>query len=237
MEVENWTRILDRIRYWVCPKFTLFLPLAAFVGFPKESRQSQLLLATSVLGAVLPIVVFFNLYVIHDYYLIAITPLLAVLMGAGLLKVFVMLGTVPNVALRHVLAFGVIVCMAISIDSAKEYPLRTIRKDVRQHWAFLVGEEIQRNSTPDENLLIWSDNWGATVPYYSKRKSLFIGPRVSEVEMRNPVPVDQALFRHMQGTKYQLLVGRNIPTELVAAIGQARLISETSGYSLYRIHD
>lgn len=113
-------------------------------------------------------------------------------------------------ALRQVLAFGVMVCIAVSIDRTKEYPLHTIRKNVRQHWEYLVGKEIHINSIPGENLLIWSDNWEATVPYYSKRKSLFIGPRVSEVEMRNPVPVDQELLLHLDRVPYHLLVGRKI---------------------------
>lgn len=106
LDVDNWTRILDRIRYWVCPKFMLLLPLAAFLGFTKKGQQSRLFLATSVVGVAIPIVVFFNLYVIHDYYLIAVTPLLAIFMGFSLSRICFFCGSsqrgiAPSIGIRR----------------------------------------------------------------------------------------------------------------------------------------
>ncbi len=73
----NWTTIYDRIEQLLVGRslFLVLVVLALWVG-----RKQRFWLGLT-LAALLPPVVFFNLYWAHDYYLAAISPALAGLVG------------------------------------------------------------------------------------------------------------------------------------------------------------
>ena len=232
---ENWLRIVNRIRYWMSPKFALFLPILALVRLKYYPRDAQLLVIAACFGCAFPILVFFNLYVIHDYYLIAISPLIAILMGVGLQQILQFLQPAERYSTKWILQAAAILVVAVAFFSAREYPLRTLAKDARSHWAYQVGKEVQRVSSPEEDIIIWQGSWNPALTYYSKRRSIIVGSTDSELNVQNVVVPDQLLVDHFKQHRYQLLVGKEIPEEFLQTLPPTKLVSTVGEYSIYRI--
>jgi hypothetical protein len=81
---DSWGEILGRIVSTVLPVAFAVTPLLAIPFFRGADRRLRLVVLTALMGLILPIAVFFNLYWVHDYYLIATTPALAVLGACGI---------------------------------------------------------------------------------------------------------------------------------------------------------
>src|SRR5262249_5416661 len=81
---DSWGRIAGWIVTAVVPAgFALSLPLA-IPFFRSAEARLRAVGWMALAGVVLPVALCFNLYWVHDYYLIAVTPSLALLAAAGL---------------------------------------------------------------------------------------------------------------------------------------------------------
>ena len=81
MTLANWATIIHRIvSYLVTYPGMVFLLLGIPLYF-KSSKKGIELIATFSLGAFLTIFTFFNLYWVHFYYLMAVSPVISILTG------------------------------------------------------------------------------------------------------------------------------------------------------------
>ena len=80
----NWSTIADHLGFGI-PTF-IFLVLAGlgFVALCIHDQRGRVLFLGSAAGVFVAIATFFNLYLVHDYYLIAVTAMLAVVVGFAL---------------------------------------------------------------------------------------------------------------------------------------------------------
>jgi len=114
---------------------------------------------------VLPMLLLFNLYVVHDYYQVAIAPAWAMLLGLG--------GRFAMDRLRR--GARAVLLAAVGISLAATWPYwSVIYRGAAVDVAHFLDQaaEIERNSTPDELVMVVGDDWMPTALYYARRFGL-----------------------------------------------------------------
>jgi hypothetical protein len=175
---DDWATIIVRIGTLVLPYGAAALPLVAFAFWRKYSRAERLLLGSMLAGALFPIVLFFNLYAVHDYYLSAITPCLAIVAGYGLHGCFT--------RLPHRAATGTLTTIVLlaSLWGAKDYliPAYVVTYDAP---ICQFGLMIRTVTPPERHVLVAdTGDWDPTILYYARRKGLMY------YQQRGLTPVD-----------------------------------------------
>ncbi len=124
-------------------------------------------------AAYLPPLVFTNLYLIHDYYLAAITPALAALVGLAV-------GYGWNALPRH----RAIVFAAISVGLlavlgtlyfGRDYSM-VAYEDQNDSGDVALAREIATLTRPDEHIAIVGLDWSPAVLYYANRRGHMVPP-------------------------------------------------------------
>jgi hypothetical protein len=176
--LSNWGTIWNRFADWIVGPALALLPVSAWVAWRSGQRLFWLAIALAV---VLPPTVFFNLYVVHDYYLAAVTPAAAALVGLGAGAIWEALSGGRAKALAVACAAVLVYWM---LDATASYwkvayspiPDRTIA----------VAEPLQRATRPNELALVASaGGWSPQYLYYARRRGLTFGP--------GPVPLTDSL--------------------------------------------
>lgn len=172
---DNWAVILDRIDSLLVPRHSaLLLLILPFVA----GRQKRFATA-ALLSAVAGFTVFFNLFYVHDYYLVALTPQTAILLGIGVATVA---SSLP--AERRTLA----VCGAVTaLTVAMLVPSTDYWHMPRIKYATPVNE-LTSLSTPDQQVFIGQNTWDPTTLYYARRKGLMLDARGATIEWIRALP-------------------------------------------------
>jgi hypothetical protein len=168
--LSNWGTIWNRFADWVIGNPALFLlPVSALAAWRSGQRAFWLAIALAV---VLPPAVFFNLYVVHDYYLVAVTPAAAALVGLGAGWIWSNLAGTPA---RAIAAACAVVLVFWVLDSTDSYWKAAYREDLGR--AIPVSKPLKRATDPDELALVASaGGWSPEYLYYARRRGLGFGP-------------------------------------------------------------
>lgn len=148
-----------------------WLPLLAFAPRTAATTGRSLTALGAAGVAVMPPLVFFNLYAEHDYYAVATAPAWAFLLGLGGARLF---ERWPRQAVP-------VVALAIAVSLVPSFPYwATIYRGPRPDaFAFLdQAAELKANSTPDELAVVIGDDWIPTALYYADRRGLAAPPWV-----------------------------------------------------------
>jgi hypothetical protein len=215
LQPHNWQRLFNRMQYTVMPNFAgamvigLFaLPvrLRRFAEVPGGNFWTGCSLA---LAPFIGILLFYNLYVVHTYYLIACAPFLALFAGVGLALVFTLLRT------RFVRAVFVLLLIGLGLHE----------------WSGRIGEMVGAPKTvdprvsclseaahfinPNEPVIIVSaTEWSAFAPYYLKRRAFMALLENKPVDIQ-PL-LDQDYFKKC-GFHWLLLEGNDSRISELAA--------------------
>lgn len=161
---EFWTKLWE---HWI--PHIVALPALVFVvlfGLLPGSGQRRNALAAFFLFLV-PILVFSNLYYIHDYYFYANALFLLVAVGFALIQVL----DAPFFP-RWVRAAIVLLVIGLQLHGYQ----RTYFQD--QRLGFPGGSDLSkaiRQIVPEDGVVvIYGDDWSSITPYYSQRKALMI---------------------------------------------------------------
>jgi hypothetical protein len=164
------------------------------------------------LAVLAPIAVFFNLYFVHDYYLAAVTPAIAALLGAGA-------GRVAD-ALKRPSAFWlsgvalVVAWMTLSLWTTSPYWRVAYRKvDLRTQGPQLPFE-IAAHTSPDERVVILGLDWDPTTLYYAQRRGAML---VDDAKTGYPTKAFVADLRRRQYEAFAVNNPASDPLEWVAA--------------------
>jgi hypothetical protein len=174
MNPRNWARIVQ----WIA-KYVVTLPglVVAALGLPaffRSSRRGGDFVVAMAAAAVITVFVFFNLYWVHDYYLMAITPAISVVMGFFLALV-----------LTRVLGegFGVLSWAFVAVLMIG-LMLFSRRDDLE--WSFVVSYDKPnetlslakaiRDNTARDDYVIVTDvfHWDPEYLYYARRKGFML---------------------------------------------------------------
>lgn len=172
--IENWATILRRIVSYVVTLPGLMLLIFGPLLYFRSSRNGGEFVVIFALAAFLTIFTFFNLYWVHDYYLMAVSPAISIVGGfcCYLLLAKVLDG---NFSLR--LWFYVpILIISIVLFSARNYLKWSLEVSYDDRIPTLSLAKTIRDNTTESDYVIIADvfNWDPQYLYYAKRKGFML---------------------------------------------------------------
>lgn len=189
LDPEAWLTILSRAgTEFGGPLAALFVVGLAICV---RTRRQRLLWVAIAATATLPIVVFFNLYWIHDYYLAAISPGIAMIQGLLLAYLLAPL-TRPlarRTAVTAVAAF-VVLSMLASQSAFWGFAYATPGDP---DFTLAEAAEVAANSAPSDLVLTEGRDWSPAVLYVARRRGLAVPTWLGE-QGRTDL-IDPSLYR------------------------------------------
>jgi hypothetical protein len=212
----NWTMLLERVGVTLLPGLLVIAIPLALVSLRRGDPRFRLAMLATLVGVAAPILVFFNLYVVHDYYLAAVTPFLAVATGAGLLYLVTL-----RLADRAMLLTLAAVATLFSARDSWEYVRPTFTVSADDPIARL-GRLVATHTTPEQWVAVEGDTWSSRVLYSARRRGFMM--------WRNP-PV-QAIIRRPE---FGALVCRACGPEVLAIWPRRRFVGHEGGLDVFRV--
>ena len=212
-----WAEILGRIAGMVIPAAFVVALVAAIPFFRRADRRLRWVGWMALAGVLLPIAIFFNLFWVHDYYLIAVTPALALLGAAGIAYLL----DLPALQ-RPVVRATVLAVACLSTIPCWTYAAPTYEVSRESPFARL-GSLIAQSTRPGEWVAVQGDDWNSRILYAARRRGFM---------MRNG-PTD---VRPLAGRpEFGALVCRECSAELLALFPRRRLIGHQADFEVYRV--
>lgn len=182
-QLSNWFAPLDRIDQLILPRYSLMLVLFMGIMIPSIRR-----VAIASFGAVfVTMSIFFNLYFVHDYYLIALSAFLVI-----------PLGLVTDVALKFLherrkqnisFVLTVPLLFAWTIGTGHTYWASAYITYPR------TPSELMTLSSPNQYAFVSWDGWNPLILYYANRKGMMLDARSTTYEyLRNLPDLDKYDF-------------------------------------------
>ena len=173
LEGVNWVLVGDRIESLLVGRYFWAGLIIVAVVFAQR-REFWIGMAATV---VLPVAVFFNLFVVHDYYLIALTPGIAALLGLS-----------TDLVWRHGSKRVPAALVILGLAAVWLVPLYWTTKDYWRDAAFnprktgneiAIAHVIRRAVSTNEPLVLQGLSWDPTILYYAHRRGLMLDPRIA----------------------------------------------------------
>lgn len=220
MNLSNWWKIINITYSQLIPYGFLILPVAGLAGLRKYSENKKGLFIASLAGAFLPIAVFFNLYKVHTYYLIAITPFAAIIAGVG-----------ADYILGHqIFRRPLIIALVLLIGTASFYKgtwfFRTILSSSETPPLYQVGKAVQRLTVPGEYVAVADSTWDSTILFYARRKGFMLHR-----------PHDNFTYRFLKENNFTIVVCKKEYPALFSAWKHRKLLDTVAGFKIYRVFD
>jgi 4-amino-4-deoxy-L-arabinose transferase-like glycosyltransferase len=214
-DLTNWVAILSRLPKIVPGLFLVALALG--IRQAVEGRGTRrVVAATALAGAVLPILIFFNLYWVHDYYLIAITPALALLFGIGIAEL-----AEWGIGWRRPVLAAALVVAVLTVRVPYRYAKAAYRNN-RKDPVALLSALVARVTPPDGWIVVEGDDWSPRIPYLANRRAFMI---------LAPVPVELVADH----AEVKTLVCAECKDELLARWSSPELVGKEAGFRVYRL--
>jgi len=164
-----WGVIVGRVVVHVIGLAGVALLAVALVALARSAQR--LFWVGVVLAGALPPLVFTNLYLVHDYYLAAVTPALAALLGfaAG----FIWRHLPPKAPIRAIAAVTGLLLAASTVGFDHAY-WRHAWDGEPDRATLALARQLARVSEPDDRIGVIGLDWSPAVLYYADRWGLMI---------------------------------------------------------------
>lgn len=159
LEAKTWIKVWERVGIILGTPGFVVIGMFSFASI----RQSKLAVA-SIIAFFSGILVFTNLYVVHEYYFFANGFFLLLFLCSGILSL-IEYGS-PAAALAVLLT----VFSGQHLQYHNRYPGAIAHAP--HHSVYKVGETVRQLTSPDDVVLIYGADWDSTIPYYSQRKAI-----------------------------------------------------------------
>ena len=164
----NWKTIYDRVDQTVIGITLVFVAVSIYISISQEihSRNFRWIVFSSLLGPM----VFFNLYVVHDYYLVAIYPFLVLALAVSIDVISRKLAS-PDKAYRVMIATVILVLLSTLISPIGSSYMKNY---VLVETTPSISSVIARNTKIDEKVIMIGCDWDPTYLYFADRKGLML---------------------------------------------------------------
>lgn len=218
---RTWETIAQRLAHLVLP-WVWPLALIGLAALPCQPRWARLLTAGLVLGSAGVVVSFFNLYVVHDYYLCAIVVPLWWIAALGLDR---LAAWIPS--RRYRIALVAAAFTAVAVTSARSGYVRGSYHRSPANDVLVIARAVDACTSPDDELLVMGDDWNPRILYYSHRRGLM----VTDDPASDRYASDYAATRQV---RYAVSSKAEIP-RLEALWPRARATARTATFTLFSI--
>jgi 4-amino-4-deoxy-L-arabinose transferase-like glycosyltransferase len=176
VDSDVWKSIGERILdYILGPAGIALLVLAVPAVIASAQRRFWLGVG---LAAVLPPLLFTNLYAVHDYYLAAITPAIAALIGLAV-------GYAWRRLPRHAFLIGLTIVVALHLGTSAHELKRSYWALAFAHdpeaWTRSIAEDVASHTSSSDRVGVVGLDWSPAVLYYANRWGLMVVDRNAEV--------------------------------------------------------
>ena len=220
-DADAWFDVGERIHRFVLPWLWPFA-LAGLPGLFRLPARPALVALGLCGGALATVLVFFNLYRVHDYYLCAVALPVWLCAAAGLNA---LARRLPGPSVR--LAVGLAVAAFLALASYNSSYVRNSYRDHSADEVFRFAAAVRARVGPEEELVIFGDDWNPRLPYYAERRALMV---------KVPVVTDDAAVAYVALHQVRNLVAAlDAGDRLTALFPAARPVAAVGAYTLYRL--
>lgn len=200
----NYQVVLARISQEVVGPGLLGVALCLVLAF--VLRRHRVLVVGLCLAGMSPVLVFFNLYVIHNYYLIAVFPVAVALAAVG---IDLITGTVARQSWAWVLAGGLAVGLGLLTWATPggQADVASIDPTVVPN---AIAGELREVTGPTDDILVVNCDWDPTILYLARREGLMITGHEPGVDWQ--AIVDQG-YRYLMACDAN--PGATVPAQLI----------------------
>jgi MFS family permease len=188
LEPDEWAQVVSHV-VWLAGGAALLLLAVPIVVYAVRRRQVRfwVWIAGTLAG---PVVVFFNLYWVHDYYATAVTASMAALVGVG----FAALAAMRSPGARALLLAAAVVSVAVWVQCVS-YWTRTFDPTSDPTGALPLAAQIERETSPDQYVAIVGRDWSPSVLYYAHRWGWMINSRSAPGLLEELLAEGYAVYR------------------------------------------
>jgi len=196
LSLQNWDVIDRRIGGLITGIPFVSLPLGLFAGYRR--RHSMFWTAWAAVP-VLTIGTFFNLYVVHDYYLTALTPIFAAVLGC-------MVTRVPwsRMKLRRPLLFVSGILLIVIFAKSVPY-VRQAYARVDVNTIIRVRQDVAALTKPTDEIVFEAKDWSPQTAYYTRRSGFIVQSRPSAGE--------KEALTHLYSEGFRFLVSERLSSD------------------------
>lgn len=199
LDFNCWKVIIERL-YCFFGDSILFWALLAGGGVAAYKKQEAHVLAYSFISCMLAIITLFNLYYVHDYYLIAVSPLICMFFGILLYEIKEAVWKEGNTGR---IGFGIllVVMLCLQVQSNRPYIDGILygNKQTRE-----LARSVNQATSQEELVVIEGEDWSPVTLYYAQRKGFM-------VKMPEWI-LDEAFFEFLHRDNYTTLVAHSLDT-------------------------
>ncbi len=222
LSLENWMQILSRIKDYILPGISCLFAAAGLLFARKYTARSRGFVYIMFLGAVVTVFAYFNLYCIHDYYLIAITPALSIAAGMGIYHLLVV--SFRKMPLLIVAAI-VLILLPFHTKKIRDYMFIPYKMDYNNS-LYRIGLAVRNATKEDERVVVADFTWDSTILYYARRKGFMLWNMESE-----------KLNKFLKLHHFSTVVCKNEHPILFSNWRYRREIAEIYDYKIFRVGD
>lgn len=178
LDVDHWRRLYQRSVFHIFGygQF-IFLALAFWRG-ARTFNLTSLALIAAALAAPLT---FWNLYYVHDYYAVAVAPLIVA--GAAI-------ASVRALGARALLLGAPLLALALTFNAQafeRQYAYTLDAVETGAHQArdvIAVAEMVRAATDPGDVIVVYDGSWSSEIAFYARRRAIMMGKRGPEMFRR-----------------------------------------------------
>ncbi|MBF0464045.1 MAG: hypothetical protein HQK88_11265 [Nitrospirae bacterium] len=168
LDITNWLKISGFLHVMVPGFLALFIPFGFWYTL-KENKKTALFFLFSLTGIIFEISSFFNLYVIHNYYLMAVSPMVSIVIGTSLYAFFYKFIRGNKIVLFIAVTFITLTVLPVAITKLR-FPLTQNEYNSRMSLTNFLSSITGQN----EYIIITDVDWNSRILYYSNRKGFML---------------------------------------------------------------
>ncbi|MEO5357274.1 MAG: hypothetical protein H7844_08255 [Nitrospirae bacterium YQR-1] len=168
LETGNWLKVIKSLHSIVPGFFIFFLPIGVWYAL-RDNKKIALFFFFSFFGIVFEISVFFNLFTIHDYYLMAVSPLVSVIIGFSVYAFFCKLVHRKRIVL---IASIVIITLTTLPDVLARLTFPLVQNIYPPK--ITLPDFIKTVTADNEYVVIADFDWNPRILYYAERKGFML---------------------------------------------------------------
>jgi len=167
LSFDIWRLIFDRIHRYFAPYLLLgLLPISVYGLYQVKCNKNAIIFFMSMpIAVIFTLFSLINLYYIHDYYLIAVSPYVCIILGFAFYYVcFVMTKN------KTLLKFIFFILFSISILQPVEYIRTLFYNNEILSVNTLIGDYLKETTNKNELIIVQDQDWSSALLYASNRR-------------------------------------------------------------------
>lgn len=183
LDFNQWSKIIHPLDTLVTGMPFWILAAICVIAILRERRAVWVGI---ILAGVLPILIFFNLYAVQSYYLVAVTPAAAGVIGYALDGVIRRCRTLP---LRAVTVTVMIVWLGATLYSQRDFVASSYTMPTPDPANILAqAREVDAGTKPNDLIVFDGLQWSPAVPYYARRRGMMLVQIIVTPRLLNSLP-------------------------------------------------